>query len=89
MFHAVERWMQANDLSSVRVLDAVREVDPAGVGISRRTLFNVRRKGTCDSRTLILLCAASDYLDLLHTLDVTDFDLWKVWPVKRRDGAAS
>jgi len=79
----LDRWMKDQSVSSVRLLDCMREVDPSAQGVCRRSLFNYRRKGLMDLRSLILLVAASQRLaqsgEIQRPLELSDFDQWGIF----------
>jgi hypothetical protein len=76
----LENWMLTNDVSPGRFLEIMKRIDPGSHGVSRRTLYNAKQSGTMDTRTLVLMVAASRVLVAIHEvrseLTLQSFDQW-------------
>tara|TARA_R100001530_G_C4216989_1_gene128923 strand:- start:99 stop:383 length:285 start_codon:yes stop_codon:yes gene_type:complete len=80
MATVLNQWMTEQALTSTRLLQVMREMDPSGRGICRRSLFNYRQTGNMDLRSLVLLVASVEKMfekgEVKRPLALRDFDQW-------------
>ena len=78
----LDKWMTEEKVRVCRLLEVMGELDPSGQAVCRRTIYNARRLGTCDTRTMVLLHGASQRLvgtrEASRALTFDDFDRWGI-----------
>jgi hypothetical protein len=79
----LNEWMEQENVGQAKLLSVMLTVDPEGSGVCRRTLYNARRSGTCDTRSMCLLIAATSRMwahrEVTRPLEMADFDQWGIF----------